>query len=164
MKEEITIRMAKIQEARILAEIEKICFPPQEAAAFEQIEERMIAFPENFVVAEAEGKPVGFINGGTTDRPYLPDEMYHDVSLHIPGGDYQTVFGLNVLPDYRHQGIAGKLLDYFTELAQKRGKKGVILTCKERLIGFYENHGFRCFGLADSSHGGARWYDMRNMF
>ena len=81
-------------------------------------------------------KPVGFINGGTTDRPYLPDEMYHDVSLHIPEGDYQTVFGLNVLPDYRHQGIAGKLVDYFVELARKRGKKGVILTCKERLMGF----------------------------
>lgn len=100
------IRMAKPEEAGILAEIEGICFPPLEAASPEQVAERMKAFPENFVVAEADGKPVGFINGGTTDRPYLPDEMYHDVSLHIPEGDYQTVFGLNVLPDYRHQGIA----------------------------------------------------------
>ena len=90
--------------------------------------------------------------------------MYHDVSLHIPEGDYQTVFGLNVLPDYRHRGIAGKLVDYFVELARKRGKKGVVLTCKAHLIGFYENHGFQCFGEADSSHGGAKWYDMRNIF
>ena len=106
----------------------------------------------------------GFINGGTTDKPYLPDEMYHDVNLHISHGDYQTVFGLNVLPDYRHQGVAGKLVEFFTDLAQKRGKKGVILTCKEHLVGFYEKHGFQCFGEADSSHGGAKWYDMRNIF
>ena len=162
--DKILIRMAIPEEAGILAEIEGICFPPQEAASPEQIEERMRTFPENFVVAEADGKPVGFINGGTTDRPYLPDEMYHDASLHIPGGDYQTVFGLNVLPEYRHQGIAGELVEYFSALAEKRVKKGVVLTCKERLIGFYENHGFQCYGEADSSHGGAEWYDMRNVF
>ena len=121
--DKILIRMAIPEEAGILAEIEGICFPPQEAASPEQIEERMRTFPENFVVAEADGKPVGFINGGTTDRPYLPDEMYHDASLHIPGGDYQTVFGLNVLPEYRHQGIAGELVEYFSALAEKRGKK-----------------------------------------
>ena len=161
---DILIRMARPEEAGSLAEIEGICFPPLEAASPEQVEERMKTFPENFVVAEAEGKPVGFINGGTTDRPYLPDEMYHEVSLHLPGGDYQTVFGLNVLPDYRRQGIAGKLVDYFTDLARSRGKKGVVLTCKEKLIRFYEKHGFQCYGESDSSHGGARWYDMRNIF
>ena len=162
--DEIVIRMAKPEETGILAEIERICFPPQEAASPKQVEERMRTFPENFVVAEADGSPVGFINGGTTDKPYLPDEMYHDVNLHISHGDYQTVFGLNVLTDYRHQGVAGKLVEFFTDLAQKRGKKGVILTCKEHLVGFYEKHGFQCFGEADSSHGGAKWYDMRNIF
>ena len=161
---DVVIRMAKPQEAQLLAEIEGICFPPLEAASPAQIEERMKAFPENFVVAEAEGQPIGFINGGTTDKPCLPDEMYHDVSLHNSQGAYQTVFGLNVLPAYRHQGIAGKQAEYFAELAWKRGKKGVILTCKERLIGFYESHGFQCFGVADSSHGGARWYEMRRIF
>ena len=101
---DVVIRMAKPQEAQLLAEIEGICFPPLEAAS------------------------------------------------------------PNVLPAYRHQGIAGKLVEYFADLARKRGKKGVILTCKERLIGFYESHGFQCFGVADSSHGGARWYEMRRIF
>ena len=84
--DEIVIRMAKPEETGILAEIERICFPPQEAASPKQVEERMRTFPENFVVAEADGSPVGFINGGTTDKPYLPDEMYHDVNLHISHG------------------------------------------------------------------------------
>ena len=41
------IRMAKPEEAGILAEIEGICFPPLEAASPEQVAERMKAFPEN---------------------------------------------------------------------------------------------------------------------
>ena len=70
--DEIVIRMAKPEETGILAEIERICFPPQEAASPKQVEERMRTFPENFVVAEADGSPVGFINGGTTDKPFFP--------------------------------------------------------------------------------------------
>ena len=75
-----------------------------------------------------------------------------------------NVCAVYVEENYRCQGIAGKLVDYFVDLARKRGKKGVVLTCKAHLIGFYENHGFQCFGEADSSHGGAKWYDMRNIF
>ena len=58
---DVVIRMAEPWEAQLLAEIEGICFPPLEAASPAQIEERMKAFPENFVVAEAEGKPIGFM-------------------------------------------------------------------------------------------------------
>lgn len=139
-------------------------FSPAEAASKEAIRERMKTFQENFFVAEADGKVIGFINGGTTDKQNLPDEMYHDAGLHKPDGDYQTVFGLNVLPPYRHQGIAGRLLDHMSDISKKRGKKGVILTCKEHLLGFYGSHGFHNYGVADSEHGGAVWYDMRNLF
>ena len=160
----VTIRQARAEEAELLAAIEAECIPPAEAASEEEIKKRMQAFLENFFVAETEGKVVGFINGAVTDRQYLPDEMYHDIRLHQPQGDYQTVFGLNVLPGYRHRGIAGKLLDTLAEVSGKRGKKGVILTCKEHLIPFYENHGFVNYGRADSQHGMAQWYDMRNLF
>lgn len=160
----VTIRQAKADEAEVLAGIEAECFPPAEVASKEEIEKRMQVFPENFFVAETDGRIVGFINGGTTDEQYLPDEMYHDVSLHKPEGAYQTVFGLNVLPRYRHRGIAGELLDFLTEASCLRGKKGVILTCKEHLISFYEKHGFVNYGRADSQHGMAQWYDMRKLF
>lgn len=161
---EIIIRLARKEEAGELAKIEAACFPPAEAASEKDVLERMEAFPENFLVAEKEGKLVGFINGGTTDRPYLPDEFYHNVQLHKPEGAYQTVFGLNVLPDYRRQGIAERLVDGFLQLARERGKKGVILTCKEHMIHYYEKRGFVKFGVSDSIHGGATWYDMRCLF
>lgn len=161
---QLIIRQAELQEGPILAAIEAQCFPAAEAASSEQIAERMDAFLQNFVVAELNEKVVGFINGGATDQPYLPDEMYHEVRLHKPSGAYQTVFGLNVLPEYRKHGIAGKILEEFTGLARKRGKKGVILTCKEHMIPFYEKRGFVKYGVSDSCHGGAVWYDMRLLF
>ena len=46
------------------------------------------------------------------------------------------------------------------EETKKRGKQGLILTCKDRLIGFYETFGYRNLGVSESVHGGAVWYDM----
>lgn len=163
-KMDFTIRQAKEDEAAALAAIEAASFPPAEAASGKDVQTRMKVFPENFLVAEADGKAVGFINGGTTDKPYLPDELYHDAGLHRPDGAWQTVFGLSVLPEFRRHGIAAGLLDRFVTLAKERGKEGVILTCKEHMIHYYEKHGFVKYGVADSCHGGATWYDMRCVF
>lgn len=161
----VTIRNGNYEEAGQLAQIEASCFPKEEAATGEAILSRMKAFPENFYVAETEEKEIiGFINGACTDSPKLPDEMYHDASLHIPGGAYQTVFGLNVLPAYRRRGIAQRLLETLIRKAQERGCKGVVLTCKEHLVHYYEKFGFVNQGVADSVHGGAVWYEMRLTF
>lgn len=161
---EVIIRQAKENEASVLAGIEAAGFPPAEAASPEDVAARLQVFPENFLVAEADGKAAGFINGGTTDKPYLPDELYHNASLHCPDGAWQTVFGLSVLPEFRKRGIAGALLERFVSLAQERGREGVILTCKEHMIRYYEKHGFVKYGKADSCHGGAVWYEMRCVF
>ena len=70
------------------------------------------------------------VNGGTADEPRLPDEMYHDLSLHRPKGAYQTVFGLNVLPEYRRNGIATALVKAFIQLARQRKKREWCLPAK----------------------------------
>ena len=44
--------------------------------------------------------------------------------------------------------------------ARQKGRAGLILTCKDRLIGFYEQFGYRNLGVSQSVHGGAVWYDM----
>ncbi|MGI6068967.1 MAG: GNAT family N-acetyltransferase [Blautia sp.] len=158
------IRNAGPSEGHTLAEIEKVCFPPAEAADEETVKARLAAFPEQFFVAEEDGAVVGFINGCVTDTPYLPDEFYHDVSCHQPEGGYFTVFGLNVLPAYRRRGIANQLVRAYIQAARERGKKGVILTCKDHMVHYYEKFGFVCYGEADSTHGGVKWNDMRLLF
>ena len=155
------IRNAKPEDVEEIIRIEAVCFPPAEAARPEDVRARYAAFPENFFVCEQEGRIAGFINGCTTDAPALPDALYHDVSLHRPDGAYQTVFGLDVLPEFRKNGIGGRLIRHYVDAARARGKKGVVLTCKDHMIRFYERAGFTCQGVSASSHGGAKWNDMR---
>lgn len=147
------ITFANKEDLKSISSIEKTCFLQLETASKEEIAERFLAFPENFLVAKIGIETVGFITGGTTDLKQLPDMFYHDPSLHTPLGKYQTVFSLAVLPNYQKQGIASKLMKSFISLTKQRNKKGVILTCKEPLIVYYQKFGFTCQGISKSVHG-----------
>ena len=161
---EVLIRNAKKEEAAVLAQIEAECFPAAEAAGKQDIEARMDVFEDCFFVAETNGKIVGFINGAVAKEASLPDQMYHDASLHDPNGAYQTVFGLDVLPAYRRNGIAGRLLERMIHHARECQRKGVVLTCKDHLVHYYAGFGFKHCGVADSTHGGAKWNEMKLLF
>lgn len=161
---EVLIRNAKKEEAALLAQIEAECFPAAEAAGKQDIEARMDVFEDCFFVAETNRKIVGFINGAVAKEASLPDQMYHDASLHDPNGAYQTVFGLDVLPAYRRNGIAGRLLERMIHHARECQRKGVVLTCKDHLVHYYAGFGFKHCGVADSTHGGAKWNEMKLLF
>lgn len=161
---EVLIRNAKKEEAALLAQIEAECFPAAEAAGKQDIEARMDVFEDCFFVAETNGKIVGFINGAVAKEASLPDQMYHDASLHDPNGAYQTVFGLDVLPAYRRNGIAGRLLERMIHHARECQRKGVVLTCKDHLVHYYAGFGFKHCGVADSTHGRAKWNEMKLLF
>lgn len=157
---EIVIRHAAADDVTKVAYIEERCFPKAEAATIKSFFERFMAFPECFLVAEVDGNLVGHINGCVTSNDKLIDALYHNAALHEPDGPWQTVFGIAVLPEYQHQGIAKALMEHFKENAKNRGKQGILLTCKDEKIGFYESLGFIYDGVSASSHGGARWNDM----
>lgn len=157
---DITIRQVSIEDLDKVAEIEKICFPEAEAAPKEAFKQRIKTFSKSFFVAEKDGEIIGFINGCITNEASICDELYEDPSLHVQDGAYQAVFGLDVLPDYRNHGAAAQLMKHMIEVSKASGRKGVILTCKERLIHYYLKFGFVNKGISRSVHGGAKWYDM----
>ena len=95
-----------------------------------------------------------------TDEKVLTDEMFEKAEIHDENGDWQMIFGVNTLPEYRRRGCAGKLLHRVIADAEHQGRKGVILTCKEELLSYYAKFGFRSEGISDSCHGGAVWYQM----
>ena len=163
---EIIIRFAEKKDLDTIIEIESICFPKEEAATEKSFRERFESFPENFLVAEIKNEKnlIGFINGCTTDKPDLPDILYERADLHKKDGDYQTVFGIDTLPEYRRQGVAAHLMNNLINLSKKRGKKGIVLTCKDYLIHFYEKFGYKNQGVSKSCHGGAKWNDMLLLF
>ena len=74
------------------------------------------------------------------------------------------MLGLNVLPEYRRQGIARRLMEALLGQARADGHSGAVLTCKEHLIPYYEAFGYRRLGVSASVHGGAVWYDMALVF
>ena len=74
------------------------------------------------------------------------------------------IFSVVTSPKYRKRGYASIVMKQVIEDARKRNRKGIVLTCKERLIPFYERFGYVNEGESVSNHGGAIWYQMRLTF
>lgn len=158
------IRNATIDDLQALAAVEAECFPPSEAATEEDIRVRLEVYPNHFWMLFDEEKVVGFIDGMVTDEADLRDEMYENATLHKEEGDWQMIFGLNTIPSYRRQGCAGKLIECMIEAAKEEGRKGLVLTCKDKLVHYYSKFGFKNEGVSGSVHGGVVWYQMRLTF
>lgn len=160
----MNIRNATMEDLEILTAIEAACFPPAEAATRESFAKRLAVYPNHFWLLEEDGQVVSFVNGMVTDEPLLRDEMFEDAALHNEDGAWQMIFGVNTLPDYRKQGMAGRVIRRVIEDARAQGRKGCVLTCKDKLIHYYETFGFVSEGISKSVHGGVVWYDMRLTF
>ncbi|WP_298842490.1 GNAT family N-acetyltransferase [Clostridium sp.] len=156
----IKIRQAVTEDLDAITKVEASCFPEAEAATKISLEERIKTFSESFFVAEVDEKIIGFVNGCVINGTVIYDQLYENAKLHNQNGDYQTIFGLDVVSEYRNQGIAAQLMNYMIEASKVAGRKGVILTCKERLIHYYSKFGYKNMGVSESVHGGAKWYDM----
>ena len=104
------------------------------------------------------------MDGFVTDEADLTDEMYADASMHNENGSWQMIFGVNTVPERRKHGYAAMLLERAIGQAREQGRKGVVLTCKERLIPYYAKFGFVNEGVSASVHGNVVWYQMRLTF
>ena len=143
-----------------LVQVEAACFPAAEAADRKSFKGASVCISSELLVAEDGNRIIGFINGAVTNERTIGDEMFEDTSLHEPQGAYQSIFGLDVIEEYRHRGVASRLMKAMIERARSQGRRGLILTCKDRLIGYYETFGYVNMGISKSVHGGAVWYDM----
>ena len=152
------------EDAEILSEVESTCFPANEAATREEIQERLDVYANHFLLLFENDKLVSFIDGFVTNQKDLTDKMYSHASMHDEKGDWQMIFGLNTLPAYQKQGYAAKVLRAMIDLAKQEQRKGLVLTCKEQLIPYYSKFGFHNEGISQSVHGGVTWYQMRLEF
>ena len=155
-------RSVRANEAEEIAEIEKICFPPHEACSKKDMFERVEHAPELFLVAvdKETGTIAGFLNGLATDEEAFCDEFFTDITVHNPEGKNIMLLGLDVLPEYRSQGLARELVRRYLEREWGRGRKEIILTCLESKVAMYEKFGFKDKGIAQSTWGGEEWHEM----
>lgn len=149
-------------EADQAARIEEICFPPNEACSEKMMRERVLTAPELFLVAidRQSGKMAGFLNGLSTQECVFRDEFFTDAKLYDPAGRNVMLLGLDVLPEYRGQGLARAIMFQYLRRERERGRKAAILTCLDSKVKMYQKMGFEDRGIAQSSWGGEQWHEM----
>ena len=159
------IRTANMEDLDAVASVEALCFPPAEAATKEAFAQRLQYYADHFWLIFDGDRLVSFVDGFVTDQEDLEDEMYERASMHNENGAWQMIFGVNTIPDCRRKGYAGLLIQRAIDDARKQGRKGLVLTCKPKLVSYYGRFGFVDEGVSEKSvHGNAVWHQMRLTF
>ena len=162
MTEKFEFRDVRPDEAEQTIVIEQICFPPNEACSAKSMRERVENAAETFLVAvdKETGKIAGFLNGVATDEEVFRDEFFTDITLHDPKGKNIMLLGLDVLPEYRHQGLAREIMNRYVNREQAKGRKCLYLTCLDGKVEMYKKMGYTDDGISGSVWGGEEWHDM----
>lgn len=155
------IRTATIQDIDAITTVESECFPVTEAATKEEFEKRLKLYGNHFWLMFEDEKLIAFVDGMVTNQPDLTDDMYEKAEMHDEAGSWQMIFGVNTVPAYRKKGYAGMLLQKAISDAKEQGRKGLVLTCKDKLVNYYAKFGFVNEGISESVHGNVVWYQMR---
>jgi ribosomal protein S18 acetylase RimI-like enzyme len=106
------------------------------AETVEQIEKAINPY---FLVAETGGEMIGFISG---------DVSAGDGSAVVPPGEkYLEIENLYVAPEFRKQGVGGRLVDEALTKARRNGAAYATLYSASKdargILRFYERHGFK---------------------
>ncbi|MCI8668683.1 MAG: GNAT family N-acetyltransferase [Lachnospiraceae bacterium] len=162
MLEKFEFRNIKQSETEQAVVIEQTCFPPNEACSEKSMIERIGAAQELFLVAidKETGKIAGFLNGISTDEYRFRDEFFTDAGLHNPEGRNIMLLGLDVLPEYRRQGLGRELVFQYLRREWKKCRREVFLTCLNSKVKMYKKFGFVDRGIANSTWGGEEWHEM----
>ena len=160
--EKFEFRNIKQDEAGQAVAIEQVCFPPNEACSEKSMRDRIAAAPELFLAAidKETGKLAGFLNGLATDEYAFRDEFFTDAGLHNPEGKNIMLLGLDVLPEYRKQGLGRELVFQYLRREREKDRRMVFLTCLKSKVKMYKKFGFMDRGIANSTWGGEEWHEM----
>ena len=158
------IKYATTEDITAIAAVEAECFPPAEAATEKEFIDRVKYYGNHFWLMYEAEKLIAFVDGFVTDELDLTDEMYEKATLHNENGAWQMIFGVNTIPSYRQHGYAGELIRRAIFDAKAQHRKGLVLTCKDKLIHYYASFGFVDEGISESVHGNVVWHQMRLTF
>ena len=143
-------------------EMDRICFPPEEAKPMEIMCRFVDKIPEQFLAAidRRTGKVAGYLCGISSDEEHFRDEFFTDLSFHDPAARTAYLLGLDILPEHRGRGLAKELLRIYGIWSRVRGKHRMVLTAHEEKVGMYEKLGFADLGISNSVWGGGIWHEM----
>ena len=144
------IRQAKLEDLDRIVEIELENFSVEEAIPRSVFEAHLREIQTSFLVAEKEGRIMGYIEGPVAPHRHLQDQSFtEDIKdySHETGG-YISVTCLSIAKEAQGLGLGKKLLTALKEVALEDEREGINLTCHDYLIAYYEKHGFTNEGLS----------------
>ena len=156
------IRQARFSDLDRIIEIELENFSLEEAIPRSVFEAHLQEIQTSFLVAEKEGRILGYIEGPVVPHRHLQDQSFTEEvedHSHISGG-YISVTCLSIAKEAQDLGVGKRLLTALKEVAVEQEREGINLTCHDYLILYYEKHGFVNEGISQSNFAGETWYDM----
>ena len=158
------IRHATINDLDAITLIETASFLKTEAASKEEIRSRIETYGDSIWLLDDYGELLAFVIAMPTDERNLSDEMFHGTEYYDPNGDWLMLLSVATHPFQRYRGYAYRVMNQVIEDSRLSGRKGIVLTCKQKYPEFYSKFGFNNEGLCGSNHGGMEWYQMRLTF
>lgn len=169
------IRPLILEDESEVAELESVCFPPNERASKKKIEFRLKACPElcsglfirDFDEETKEIKSetlIGHILGTRIPTNFITLQsmgLLHDESSSII-----AIHSVVIEPKYQKKNLATLLLtDYIQKLSNQEVGSKIVIIVHEVLIPFYERVGFKVIGenhevTKDPSFAASKWIDM----
>ena len=156
------IRQAQMADLDAIYAIELENFSPEEAISREILAKHIETISSTFLVAEKNGKILGYLEG-----PVRPERHLHDVSFTLEIEDYHSTDGgfisltsLSISKEAQGLGVGKALLEAMKEIAIADERHGINLTCHGYLIAYYEQHGFVNEGRSASTYANEVWFDM----
>ena len=156
------IRQARFSDLDRILEIELENFSLEEAIPRSVFEAHLREIQTSFLVAEKEGRVLGYIEGPVVLHRHLQDQSFTEEvedHSHRSGGDI-FVTCLSIAKEAQALGVGKRLLTALKEVAVEQEREGINLTCHDYLILYYEKHGFVNEGISQSNFAGETWYDM----
>ena len=162
IEERFEFRDIRPEEYAAAAEIEATVFPPNEVVASDDVIAQAKVSPDCFMVAvdRQTGRVAGFLYGLETDEKRFRDEFFTDKSLNKSQGDNIMLLGLDILPEYQRQGLGRAVMKHYCSREQAKGRRRLVLTCLENLVGMYTKFGYTDLGISGSAWGGEEWHEM----
>ena len=160
--ERYIFRSATVADTKELADMEKICFPKNEACSYEDVKDRVEHAAEDYLIAydQVNRKIAGYLSGIHSSSDCFLDAFFTNASLQEANAKHCFLLSLEVRPEYQRRGIASQLMERYQDKERERGTKKIYLTCHEHLVPFYESFGYEHIGTSPSTWGNEKWEDM----
>lgn len=153
-------RNASSLDAKRCFDVETIAYDGDEAATLEKISQRIIEYPEGFLILEVDNKVVAFINSGCAYDVEMSDEDFKELIGHDPAAPNVVIMSVVVDPAYQGRGLSTALMSEFVQRMAETKKETIHLMCKEHHVPLYEKFGYRYTQPSASDHGGVQWHEM----